>query len=232
MILMSGASSRALSVITMFSASSSTQATIPRARSMPAERNSSSSLARPSRKRTPDGLGALAVLRVGVDDDVLGPGRAQVAGHLAAHAAEAADDVVVGQRVDHPARPSVLQQPREVSGDEELGDGDEGVQQRTHAEHDQDHLDDLPAHVGRGLDRAHGGDDVEGPDEAVPHVGALAQREPDGAEDQQPGDQREEEPDAAREVAELQLGPSVVVGLAGQDLVRPVELLEQHHRAS
>src|SRR5436190_883416 len=53
MTLMPGASSRALSVITMFSASESTQATIPRARSIPAARSSSSSEADPSRNRTP-----------------------------------------------------------------------------------------------------------------------------------------------------------------------------------
>src|ERR1035441_5064896 len=82
----------------------------------------------------PERLRAVAVAIVGVDHHVARPGGVQVAGHLAPDAAEAADDVVVGERVDHPLHAPGAQQVAEVPGDEELGDGGQRVEERTDAE--------------------------------------------------------------------------------------------------
>ena len=95
MIRMSERSSRALSVMKMFSASESTHAITARARAIPASIRTSSSEAWPSMYAAPSSCAQLAVERVGVDHDVRRAGAPQVARDLPADAAVAADDVVV-----------------------------------------------------------------------------------------------------------------------------------------
>ena len=112
----------------------------------------------------------LAAGRVGVDDDVLRARGVQVAGDLPPHPPEAADDVVVVERVDHLLGAPLGQDLAEMAGDEELRDRHEGVEQRTYAEDDQQDLDDLRAGAGGRRDRADRRDRVERQDEAVPPV--------------------------------------------------------------
>src|SRR5439155_17930289 len=61
-----------------------------------------------------DAAGLLEVVRVGVDHHVPRAGRPEVARHLSAHAAVAADDEVVGGGVDHALRAAFLEQLGEV----------------------------------------------------------------------------------------------------------------------
>ena len=117
----------------------------------------------------------------------------------------------------------------EVPGDEELGDRHEAVKERTDAQHDQDRARDLARRW--SSDAA-----------AAPTVAAMssAQRNPsqssrsrviderDRARDQQrQHDEAEQHEPAGEAPAARSCGPSVVVGLARDDLVRAVELLEQ-----
>ena len=80
-----------------------------------------------------------------------------------------------------------------MPGDEELGDRHQGVEEGTHAEDDQQDLDHVPTGVGRVLDRADGGDRVEGPDHPVAHRDVLAEHEADRSEGDQGEDQQAED---------------------------------------
>ena len=162
----------------------------------------------------------------------LAPGRAQVARDLAADAAEAADDVVVGQGVDHPLRPALVEQLREVPGDEELGDRHQGVEERTDAEHDQDDLDDLPADVGRRPGSSRRWRRCRAPRRSRPTamVPSVHGESPTVPTTSSPAISANERARRRRGEAGGARGSpaSVVVGLAGEDLVAAVELLEQH----
>ena len=152
----------------MFSASESAHTMIERARAIPARTSTASSEASPSMKRTPTPSARRSAGGAGVDHHVLGARRVQVAGDLVPHAAEAADDVVVGERVDHLLHAPCCEQIAEVPGHEELGDHGEGVEERTDPQHDQRDVNDLPGRavwLGKAADR---GDRVERPLERVP----------------------------------------------------------------
>jgi hypothetical protein len=173
-------------------------------------------------------LGAVAVAVVRIDHHVVGARAVQVAGHLAAHAAEAADDVVVGERVDHLLHAPGCQQVAEVPGDEELGDGGQRVEERTYAQHGQRDLHDLPGGGVRLRKAADGGGRVQRPAEAVPEPHALAERQPDRAHQQQPDGDRAERGDAPREDRQLPMcGRTGAVGDTVQD---PVEVGHEEPR--
>jgi hypothetical protein len=115
--------------------------------------------------------------------------RAHVARDLPAYAAKAADQVVVGERGDHPLGATLGEQPAETTGDEELGHRHEPVEKRTDAQDDQDDLDDptaRPLRVGNRSDRR---DRVQRPEKREAERRSLRDREPDHSEDEQPGDQ-------------------------------------------
>ena len=147
--------------------------------------------------------GQLAVLGQRVDDDVARPGRAQVARDLAAHAPEAADDVVVAGGFDGLEGPALGEQVGEMAGDEDLRHRHQAVEERTDAQHDEQGLDHLAGDgLGVGV-RADGGDRVERPLEGLPDPAVLGQREPDRA-------RRDDERDHQRELAQApQEGPDL-----------------------
>jgi hypothetical protein len=128
-----------------------------------------------------EGRGPVPVVRVLVHDDIRRVRRTQVAGHLAAHAAEPADHVVVVQSVDHSLRAALVEQTAEMPGDEELGGRHQRVEERTDAQHDQGDDQHLPGQVVRRRDGAHGRDRVERPAKARPHRGSLGHHEADRA---------------------------------------------------
>ena len=200
---MSARSSRAVSVMNTLFASESAQAMIERARAMPAcmQHHVIGRVALDEADAEP--LRAVAVAVVGVHDHVAGARRAQVALDLAADAAEAADDVVVGERVDHLLHAPGRQQVAEVPGDEELGDRGERVEERTDAQHDQQNLDDLPGGGVRLWKATDGRSGVERPAEAVPEAHALGERQADRTEEQQPRDSQAEQRDAPHEQRQL-----------------------------
>ncbi len=146
-------------------------------------------------------FGALArVLGVDIEHDEGAAGGAQVAARLAADAAEAADHVVVPQRIDLPQHPSLLEQAGEMAGNEELGDRDESVEEGTHAEDDQPDLEQLAAGAGRLGDRADRGDRVERPDEAEADRGPFGDHVAGGAERQQTEDRDPEHAEAPDQI--------------------------------
>jgi hypothetical protein len=107
---------------------------------------------------------------------------AQVARDLAPDATEAADDVVVGQRVDHPLLAPGREHLAELTADEELGQGRERVEERTDAEDDQQHVDDLPhqgVRLGEPADRRHR---VERPAERIPRSDPFREHQPNRAD--------------------------------------------------
>ena len=65
---------------------------------------------------------------------MLGAGGPQVARDLPADAAEAADDVVVAEGIDHLLYPALLEHAAELARDEELRHRREAVEERTYAE--------------------------------------------------------------------------------------------------
>ena len=157
----------------------------------------------PFQEAHPHALRQLAVLGKRVDDDVAGTGGPEVARHLTTDPAEAADDEVVGRRVDQFVHPALGEHVREVARDEELGDGDERVEERTDAHHDQEAAHDLPARrVGVG-ERPLRGQDVQRPLEAVPRVLALGECEADHPESEQPGDDARQRADPPLEQRDL-----------------------------
>ena len=129
----------------MFSASESTHATTARARSMPASSIVSSSEPRPSTSSTSF---SSAYSRTSGLSSITTNGtsrRAQVLRDLPADAAEPADQVVVLELGDLALHAAFVEQSREVAGDEQLRQGDEDEEHRTHAEDRQDDLGDLAA---------------------------------------------------------------------------------------
>ena len=115
----------------------------------------------------------LALVGVVVDHDEVDVRLDEVAGDLLPDAAEAADQVVVLQVLDPPLHAPHLQEAGHVTGDEQLDERDEQVEQRAKAERDQDDLGQL-ADDRLGLpQRAGRGDDVDGPVDPAPEAGAL-----------------------------------------------------------
>ena len=100
----------------------------------------------------------------------------------------------------HDSLPSTLvEQAGDLPGNEELGDRNERIEERTDTEHDQQNLEDLPA---RGLgrrDRPNGCDRVERPDEANPERGVLGERKADHSGDEEQTDRHAELRKAAQE---------------------------------
>jgi hypothetical protein len=78
----------------------------------------------------PRPTGVLAVARLLVDDHVGRARGAQVARDLAADPPEAADDEVVGEALGHAAGAAVGEHGRELTGDHQLGQADQRVEQR------------------------------------------------------------------------------------------------------
>ncbi len=163
----------------------------------------------------------MAVARsLGVDDHEVDARGLQVAGDLAPDAAEAADDVVVGERVDHPLHAPDAEQVAEVPRDEELGDCCERVEERTDAEDGEHDLHDLAGDGVRLRKAADGCGGVERPAEPVPEPDALADLQADGGDHEQRGDAEREQEDAFGEDRQLQVrGRTGAVGRAVQDAV-------------
>ena len=240
MIGTSAFSCRAESVMKMFSASESTQAITARARSMPACTQHLVVGGAALDEAHADVARLLGVLGPRVDHDVALAGRAQVAGDLAADAAEAADDHVVGQGVDGSLLAALVEEGAQVPGDEELDHRHQGVEQRTDAEHDQDDPGDLAGDASRaGCARPRSRSCRATRGSRPTTFDVLEDRVGDRAEGEQQrrarADQRARRNGAARRERTRRAssrarigGASVVVGLAGEDLVRAVELLEQH----
>jgi len=174
-IVMSGRSSRTVRVMKMFYAGHH-----PGGAPDPRQTQDVVVGRRPLDERGADRLGRLAAVGVRVDDDEGTAGGSQVAGDLAPDAPEPADQMVVAERLDHPPYPPLGEQAAEVAGDEELGHRHQPIEERTHAEHDQQHLDDLSARRLRLGDRADGRDRVKGPDEPESDRGPLRDHEADG----------------------------------------------------
>ncbi len=193
---MSGRSSRAVRQMKMFSASESTQAD-DRAGALDPGVAEALDVRRAAVDEAHADLGVLPVGDVVVDDHVAHAGGAEVARHLAPHAAVAADDVVVGERCGHAALPAFGEQLPEVARDEQLGDRDQGVEERTDAQEREQDLDDLAAGVRRTRDRPGRRHRVERADEGVPRALVLGDHEARGAQGQQRRDQEAEHPQPA-----------------------------------
>jgi hypothetical protein len=174
-----------------------------------------------------DRVRQLAAVGIGVDDDVRGAGSAQVLGDLAPDAPEPTDDVVARERVDLLLHAALGEDLPEVAGDEELGDRDERVEERTDAEDDQRRLHELRRGVPGRRDRAHRGDRVERQDERVPGAVVGRQDEPGGARQQQRGDEQPELSEPARERHELP--PAAQPRAHGREALEP--LLVAGHRS-
>src|SRR5215211_7082228 len=220
-IVRSGRSSRAVNVMKTFSASESTQA-IKRTGTLDPglpEKLLVRGLACEvggARRR-----GRVEALGVVVDDEVLRPCRPQVSHDLAAHPAEATDEVMVRERVDHPLPPALVEKAGNVPGNEELRHRDERVEERTDAEDDQHDLEDLPARRLRRRDRADGRDRVERPDETNPERGVLGDGEAEHAGDEEQADDDPELRKPAQEQQQLPPRLSACRWAAGGGRLRP-----------
>ena len=148
----------------------------------------------------------LGVLGALVDDDVALTGRAQVAGDLAADAAEAADDHVVGEGVDGSLLAALVEEGAQAPRDEELHQRHQGVEQRTDAEDDEDDPRDLAPDRLRAVAGALRRDRVERPEEAVPRAHALERDVRDRAAGEQHDEREHDEREAAEEGAQVGLG--------------------------
>jgi hypothetical protein len=158
----------------------------------------------------------LAVGGVAIDDHVPGAGAPEIARNLPSHPAEAADDEVVGGRIDHPLHPTRGQQVGHVAGDEQLGHRHEAVEQRPDPEDRQQHAHDLDADlVGRRVGAGRR-DDVQRVQERGPRADPVGQRQRDGSRGEQRGDRQPELGQAADELLQLALG----AGPLGARLVR------------
>ena len=89
--------------------------------------------------------GRLEALGIPVDDHVFRTCGTQVSHNLAADPAEATDEVMAREGVDHPLPPALVEEAGDVPGNEELCHCDQRVEEGTDAEHDQQHLEHLPA---------------------------------------------------------------------------------------
>ena len=199
-IEMSARSSRAVSVMKTLSASESAHAMIDRARAIPASRSTASSL------------------RVALDEVSPRLGRARFSGSLVDAPRTPARAARRSRTTWRPTRPKpqtmwwsvsesiifcvrrAAQQLAEMAVDEQLGDEGERVEERTHAEHDQSDLRDLPGRTVRLGEAADRRVRVERPAERVPVVVMLAAREDERRQQQQDDRDRGEDPDAARDM--------------------------------
>ncbi len=153
--------------------------------------------------------GDLEALRVRVDHDEPRACGTQIPRDLLPDPAEPTDEVVVGVGVDHTLPPVRPQQAGDVAGDEELRHRHQPVEERTHAEDDQEDLDHLTAgrlgwrHGPDGRDRVHR------PHEPEPRRDVLGQDEPDRATDDEEDDQEPELRQPAQEDHEVPVCPGL-----------------------
>ena len=70
---------------------------------------------------------------------------------------------------------ALLEDLSQVPGDEELRDRHQGVEERTHAQDDEQDLDDLPGEIRRRRIRPHRRHRVEGEEEPLPNRDVLGQ---------------------------------------------------------
>ena len=114
-----------------------------------------------------------------------------------------------------------------MPGDEELGDRHQGVEERTHAQDDQQDLDDLPGEIRRRRIRPHRRHRVEGEEEPLPNRDVLGQRVGDRARGHDPDDEDDQRRQAAQERLELAASARAV---EAPEAAQAVLLLRQRPR--
>ena len=128
---------------------------------------------------------------------------------------------MIRERVHRPLPPALVEKTGDVPGDEEFGHGDERVEERTDAEHDEQNLEDLPARRLRRRDRADGRDRIERPDEADPERRVLGGGEAEHSSEEEQADNGAELREAVDEHGDLPLSLRARDDAAGRRRLPP-----------
>ena len=148
-------------------------------------------------------LGVLAHIGVVVDHHERHPACAQVLRDLPADAAVPADQVVVLELGDLALHAALVEQSREVPGDEQLRQGDEDEEHRTHAEDRQEDVGDVAAERLRVRDRPDRRHRVQRPRGAAPVGDVLERGQAAPPASTSSGDRADQQRDPAQEEQHL-----------------------------